>query len=61
MYLDKNFVLKNNLPSIQDMGALVFKTKVLRHPRIEEKFMTLMLEQIDAERRGECVQRDTLW
>jgi len=53
MYLDKNYVVKEKLKSIQDSGIYLFKKHIYKHQSIYDRFQDLIFEQIELERKGE--------
>mmetsp|Transcript_33204 Transcript_33204/g.72436 ORF Transcript_33204/g.72436 Transcript_33204/m.72436 type:complete len:778 (+) Transcript_33204:129-2462(+) len=57
MYMDRNFVSQYKKVPVYEMGLVVFREHVSGHARVRTRLLTLMLENIAAERRGEQVDR----
>jgi len=57
MYMDRNFVTQYKKVPVYEMGLIIFREKVSGHPRVKNHLLTLMLDNINAERRGEQVDR----
>eukprot|EP00913_Durusdinium_trenchii_P008444 g7929.t1 len=57
MYMDRNFVTQYKKVPVYEMGLMIFREKVSGHPRVKTHLLTLMLDNISAERRGEQVDR----
>ncbi|CAK9101349.1 Cullin-3A (AtCUL3a) [Durusdinium trenchii] len=69
MYMDRNFVTQykkawrtppspwTDVVPVYEMGLMIFREKVSGHPRVKTHLLTLMLDNISAERRGEQVDR----
>eukprot|EP00931_Biecheleriopsis_adriatica_P030370 TRINITY_DN17902_c0_g1_i1.p1 TRINITY_DN17902_c0_g1~~TRINITY_DN17902_c0_g1_i1.p1 ORF type:complete len:787 (+),score=219.46 TRINITY_DN17902_c0_g1_i1:64-2424(+) len=57
MYMDRNFVTQYKKVPVYEMGLMIFREKVSGHPRVKSHLLTLMLDNIAAERRGEQVDR----
>ena len=60
MYLDKNYVAKEKLKSIKEMGTLVFKKHILKNEKVYDRFFTLIFFSIEEERNGNQIQTDVL-
>ena len=60
MYLDKNYVAKEKIKSIREMGTLVFKKNILKNDRVYDRFFTLVFHSIEEERNGHQIQTDVL-
>lgn len=57
MYMDRNFVSQYKKVPVYEMGLMIFRENVSGHARVRTRLLTLMLENIAAERRGEQVDR----
>eukprot|EP00435_Cladocopium_sp_Y103_P061946 s405_g23.t1 len=57
MYMDRNFVTQYKKVPVYEMGLMIFREKVSGHARVKSQLLTLMLDNINAERRGEQVDR----
>ena len=57
MYMDRNFVTQYKKVPVYEMGLMIFREKVSGHSRVKSQLLTLMLDNISAERRGEQVDR----
>lgn len=57
MYMDRNFVSQYKKVPVYEMGLILFRENVSGHPRVKTRLLTLMLDNIAAERKGEQVDR----
>jgi len=57
MYMDRNFVSQYKKVPVYEMGLIIFRENVSGHIRVRSRLLTLMLDNIAAERRGEQVDR----
>jgi len=57
MYMDRNFVSQYKKVPVYEMGLIIFRENVSGHTRVRSRLLTLMLDNIAAERRGEQVDR----
>lgn len=57
MYMDRNFVSQYKKVPVYEMGLMIFRENVSGHPRVRSRLLSLMLDNIAAERRGEQVDR----
>jgi len=57
MYMDRNFVSQYKRVPVYEMGLIIYRENVSGHARVKSRLLTLMLENIAAERRGEQVDR----
>jgi len=61
LYLDRGYILQAaTLRSIWDMGLYFFRTHLQSRQELEQKLIGSILQQIEAERNGEDVNRDLL-
>ena len=57
MYLDRTHVVKHNLSSVYDTGLSMFKVLVVRDERIKSRVLSLLMDDIDRDRRGRLIDR----
>eukprot|EP00928_Gymnodinium_smaydae_P013194 TRINITY_DN1481_c0_g3_i1.p1 TRINITY_DN1481_c0_g3~~TRINITY_DN1481_c0_g3_i1.p1 ORF type:complete len:776 (-),score=148.13 TRINITY_DN1481_c0_g3_i1:319-2646(-) len=57
MYMDRNFVSQYKKVPVYEMGLVIFRENVSGHSRVRTRLLTLMLDNIAAERRGEQVDK----
>eukprot|EP00406_Dinophysis_acuminata_P006786 CAMPEP_0179220922 /NCGR_PEP_ID=MMETSP0797-20121207/5897_1 /TAXON_ID=47934 /ORGANISM="Dinophysis acuminata, Strain DAEP01" /LENGTH=750 /DNA_ID=CAMNT_0020927633 /DNA_START=123 /DNA_END=2375 /DNA_ORIENTATION=- len=57
MYMDRNFVSQYKKVPVYEMGLIIFRENVSGHTKVRTRLLTLMLQNIAAERRGEQVDR----
>jgi len=57
MYMDRNFVSQYKKVPVYEMGLMIFRENVSGHQRVKTRLLTLMLDNIAAERRGEQVDK----
>jgi cullin 3 len=60
MYMDRVYVVQNNVAPIYDLGLQLFYNEIARHPRIKERILRHLLGNIQRERQGEVVNRGLL-
>lgn len=58
MYLDKNFVGKEKLKSIWELGILLFKKNIFKQKDIHDMFLRLIFEEIEHERKGNQIRQE---
>jgi len=56
MYMDRNYVPKMKLPSMDQLQTSQFKHHVVLQPQIRNKLISMLLSQIDSERNGHMVE-----
>lgn len=42
MYLDKNYVVKEKMKSIKELGILLFKKNIFRNENVHKQFLDLV-------------------
>lgn len=57
MYMDRVYVQQNNVDNVYNLGLMIFRDQVVRHPIIREHLRTTLLEMVSKERKGEIVDR----
>jgi len=58
LYLDRKYALQNpNVKSIWDMGLLLFSKYIITVPEVEEKLRIGLLRVIEADRRGDDIDK----
>ncbi|CAL8081710.1 unnamed protein product [Calicophoron daubneyi] len=60
MYMDRVYVMQNNLDSVYKMGMTVFCDLVLRYSVIREHLQKTLLDMVRRERRGEVISRSQI-
>lgn len=51
------YVQQNNVDNVYNLGLMIFREKVVRHPMIRDHLRSTLLEMVAKERRGEVVDR----
>ncbi len=57
MYLDRNYITRNHLPSVLDLGFQTFKDVVLQRTGLIERLHQAMISEITKDRNGEYVEK----
>lgn len=60
MYLNSVYVPTSNLPSVYDVGLMLFRDTVARAPEIKRRLLDLLLNEVARERNGEVVDRSVI-
>jgi cullin 3 len=60
MYMDRVYVLHNNVSTVYDLGLRLFKDNIAKHPKIGPRLLTTLLDSIKRERNGEVINRKLL-
>lgn len=60
MYMDKNFVPKMKLQSVEYLQTHCFQRYVVLHPEIKGKLIPIMLREIRKERDGQKIETSHL-
>jgi hypothetical protein len=55
MYLDKNYVVKEKMKSIKELGILLFKKNIFRNENVHKQFLDLVNSMIEDERNGKKI------
>lgn len=55
MYMDRTFVLKENLTKVYDLGLKTFRREVLHHKQVQNRLVKQILANIHSERCGELI------
>ena len=53
MYMDKSYVPKNKGGDSYSLAMIVFRDEVLTFPNVRDRLLTILLDVIDKDRRGE--------
>lgn len=56
MYMDRNYVPKMKLPSVEQLQTSQFKHQVILNPQIKNKLISKLLAEVRKERDGEIVE-----
>ena len=54
---DRVYVQQNNVDNVYNLGLMIFRDQVVRHPAIRDHLRQTLLEMVAKERRGEVVDR----
>ncbi|XP_033759377.1 cullin-3-A-like [Pecten maximus] len=57
MYMDRVYVQQNNVDNVYNLGLMIYRDHVVRHPTIRDHLKMTLLEMVAKERRGEVVDR----
>ncbi|XP_005106158.1 cullin-3-B [Aplysia californica] len=57
MYMDRVYVQQNNVENVYNLGLIIFRDQVVRHPSIRDHLRSTLLEMVSKERKGEVVDR----
>lgn len=57
MYMDRVYVQQNNVENVYNLGLIIFRDQVVRHPTIRDHLRSTLLDMVAKERRGEVVDR----
>jgi cullin 3 len=57
MYMDRVYVVHNNLAPVYDVGLQKFRDNITRHANIKDRLLNSLLGNIEKERRGEAIAR----
>ncbi|KAK7484868.1 hypothetical protein BaRGS_00023911 [Batillaria attramentaria] len=57
MYMDRVYVQQNNVDNVYNLGLIIFRDQVVRHPTIRDHLRATLLDMVAKERRGEVVDR----
>ncbi|XP_023950431.1 cullin-3 [Bicyclus anynana] len=57
MYMDRVFVLQNDVDNVYNLGLIIFRDQVVRYGCIRDHLRQSLLELVARERRGEVVDR----
>ena len=51
------YVQQNNVDNVYNLGLMIFRDQVVRHPGIRNHLKDTLLDMVAKERRGEVVDR----
>lgn len=54
---DRVYVQQNNVENVYNLGLIIFRDQVVRHPSIRDHLRSTLLEMVSKERKGEVVDR----
>ena len=54
---DRVYVQQNNVDNVYNLGLIIFRDQVVRHPTIRDHLRATLLDMVAKERRGEVVDR----
>ncbi|XP_014206441.1 cullin-3 [Copidosoma floridanum] len=57
MYMDRVYVLQNNVDNVFNLGLIIFRDQVVRYGNIRDHLRETLLGMVARERRGEIVDR----
>ncbi|EQC28612.1 hypothetical protein SDRG_13691 [Saprolegnia diclina VS20] len=57
MYMDRTYVPGKRKVPIYDMGLLLFRDTIARHPNVKDRLRWMLLQNIENERNGELIDR----
>lgn len=57
MYVDRSYVPQHRKAPVFTMAVLIFRSEILYHPDIRERVRSLLLQNVESERRGTLVDR----
>lgn len=57
MLQDRVYVQQNNVDNVYNLGLIIFRDQVVRHPTIRDHLRLTLLDMVAKERRGEVVDR----
>lgn len=60
MYMDRTFVLQERKEPVYELGLRIFKEEVAWHKNVRKRVQRMLLTSIEAERRGELIERDVI-
>jgi cullin 3 len=60
MYMDRVYVQTYNVEPVYNLGLILFRDTVVRHPQIKDHLRQTLLEMVHKERRGELTDRSAI-
>lgn len=57
MYMDRVYVQQNNVDNVYNLGLMIFRDHIIRHPMTHNHLRETLLNMVARERRGEVVDR----
>lgn len=60
MYMDRVYVQTYNVEPVYNLGLILFRDVVVRHPTIKDHLRQTLLEMVHKERRGELTDRSAI-
>ncbi len=60
MYMDRVYVQTYNVEPVYNLGLILFRDTVVRHPHIKDHIRQTLLDMVHKERRGELTDRSAI-
>jgi len=60
MYMDRVYVMHHNVPTVYDLGLMLFRDNIARSARVKDRLLKMILSLIQKERTGEVINRGLL-
>ncbi|CAK4079420.1 unnamed protein product [Aphanomyces euteiches] len=60
MYMDRTYVSQKRKMPIYDMGLVLFRDSIVRHPQVKDRLKWHLLQNIELERNGEIIERGVM-
>ncbi|KAF0696286.1 Aste57867_12984 [Aphanomyces stellatus] len=60
MYMDRTYVAQKRKMPIYDMGLVLFRDSIVRHPQVKDRLKWHLLQNIELERNGEVIDRGVM-
>lgn len=57
MYMDRVYVMHHGVPTVYDLGLMLFRENVARAPKIKDRLLRILLSLVQRERLGEPINR----
>jgi hypothetical protein len=57
LYMNKNFVPKLKLQTVEHMQTSQFKHQVVLHPQIKQRLISILMKEIKSEREGNIIEK----
>eukprot|EP00698_Gefionella_okellyi_P002956 TRINITY_DN12798_c0_g1_i1.p1 TRINITY_DN12798_c0_g1~~TRINITY_DN12798_c0_g1_i1.p1 ORF type:complete len:751 (-),score=174.57 TRINITY_DN12798_c0_g1_i1:20-2224(-) len=57
MYMDRTYVPQHKVPSVYDLGLILFREHVARHDRVRNRLRKIILGTVQRERAGEAIDK----
>eukprot|EP01087_Luapelamoeba_hula_P024188 TRINITY_DN9114_c0_g2_i1.p1 TRINITY_DN9114_c0_g2~~TRINITY_DN9114_c0_g2_i1.p1 ORF type:complete len:736 (+),score=148.71 TRINITY_DN9114_c0_g2_i1:156-2363(+) len=57
MYMDRVYVMHHNVPTVYDLGLMLFRDNIARSPRVKDRLLKMILSLVQKERTGEVINR----
>jgi cullin 3 len=60
MYMDRTYVSQHKLLPIYDTGLTIFRTVIINNSLVKEKFLRILLANVEKERKGQLIDHLTM-